>query len=171
MLSFFVAASGGIPTVVVVVDKSIISLSQRIQSRSCQFLLSSEHILFSKTSKGTLRTLLPERCKAAAKHQHLSEKYTAHTLDRPLLLELLESTESPLMTSLPVASTLRFGEPSSGGCVQISLPVDVLGLVHWDVTTARVTALLKDSICAQLRAIKDEMLWVVCVREGGGVEG
>lgn len=153
--------------VIVVVEKSISSLLRRIKSPACQFLLSSEHVLFNETSKDTLRTLLPGRCKAAAKPQHLSERHMAHTLNRPLLVELLESTESPQRTSLPVASTLRFGEPLGDGCVRISLPVDVLGLVSWDTTTAHVAALLKDSICAQLQAIKDEMLWNVCGRIGG----
>lgn len=144
------------------VEKPISSLLQRIRSSSCHFLLSSEQVLFSEDSKDTLRTVLPERAKAAAKHpHHLSERYMAHTLDRPLLLEVLESTQAPIASDLPVAPTLRFGEPLSEGCVQITVPVDVLALVHWDTSTADVTALLKDRICAQLQAVKDEIMWMV----------
>lgn len=144
-----------------VVEKPISSLLQRIKSQPCQFLFSSEQVMLSDNSKGTLRTLLPERFKAAAKHHHSSDRYMAHTLDRPLLLELLESTASPLVTNLPTAPTLRFGEPLSEGCIQVTLPVDILGLIHWDTTAVDVSTLLKDTICAQLQAMKDEMLWMV----------
>jgi hypothetical protein len=86
----------------------------------------------------------------------------AHTLEKPLLLELLESTESNLVTPLPEAPVMRFGEPSGEqGCVRITVPIDILALVYWDMVMAEVTALLKDRICAQIQAIKDEMLYMV----------
>lgn len=151
-------------TFIAAVDKPISSLVQRIRSWSCHFLLTSEQVLFGPDSKDTLRSALPDRAKAAAKHHHhYSERLMAHALDRPLLLELLESTESPLQTSLPVAPTMRFSEPTKEGCVRVTVPIDVLALVHWDMSVADVAVLLKDRICAQLQAVKDEIMWMVWV--------
>ena len=147
---------------ILAVDKPVSSLVQKVRSRSCHFLLSSEQVLFGHDSKDTLRSALPERAKAAAKHHHhFSDRHMAHTLDRPLLLELLESTETPLETSLPVAPTMRLGEPLREGCIRVTMPVDVLALMHWDTSIADVAALLKDRICAQLQAVKEEIMWMV----------
>ena len=135
------------------------AILQRIKSPLCQFLLSSEKVLFSESSRGTLKALCPERVKMAAKCAS-SERNMAHTQGAPLLLDLLESTACPVTTDLPVAPTLNFSETSSEGRVQVTLPVDVLALVRWDTNVANITAWLKDRICAQLQTIEEEM-WPV----------
>lgn len=82
----------------------------------------------------------------------------AHTLGKPLMVELLESTAPGLATELPSAPTLRFDEPLKEGCVQVTVPIDILGLVQWESTLGDVASCLKDSICAQLEATEEEIL-------------
>lgn len=144
------------------VEKGIGTLVQRV--KSSLFMLSTEQVLFSSDSEyegSSLKTVCPERFKtaAAAKRGH-NDYIMAHTQGKPLLVDLLETT-SPPDTDLPSAPSLSFSEPSRGTCVRLTVPVDVLGLVRWDSNMADIASLLKDSICSQLQAVKDEMAGMV----------
>ncbi len=127
-------------------------------------MLSSAQVLFDeKGSEARLKTVLPDRFKAASKGGSSggAAGQMAHAQDKPILVELLESTStSALVTDLPVAPTLELDGPVKEGCVQLSLPVDTLGLVRWDATLRDVAVCLKAGLCAQLEAIK-KMLWKV----------
>lgn len=137
------------------VDKAIGTLVQRV--KSCLFMLSSEHVLFSSASEGSsLKSLCPERFKAAAAKRNHSDYTMAHTQGKPLMVDLLESS-SPPDTDLPLAPSLRFSEPVRGTCVRLTVPIDALGLVRWDSNMADIASLLKDSICSQLQAVKEEV--------------
>lgn len=142
------------------VQKPITSLTEWIRSQSTSFLLNPEQLLFSESSKDTLRTVLPEKSKAAGKVAH-GNQHMAHVQDKPLGVEMLESTAPEEETDLPFAPTLRFGEPLKEGCVLITVPVDTLGLVRWDSTLGSIALCLKDRICSQLEAIRNEILWKV----------
>ena len=144
---------------VFLVEKSMLSLSERIESPSTLFLISMEQVLFDENSNMILRNVLPERFKAAGKQSHHREDQMAHTLEKPVMVELLENTSSSKPdVDLPTAPTLRVSGVLAEECVQMTIPVDILGLVRWDVSLDQVATNLKKRISAQLRAIKDEML-------------
>ena len=133
-----------------------------MQSQSSLFLLSSANAIFDERSThDTLKTVLLEKFKAASKGGG-SASLMAHAQDKPLLVEVLESTVPQSVTDLPLAPTLTLGGSLGKGGVQLSLPVDALGLVRWDSTLADVAKSLKTSICAQLEAMMKELTWKVC---------
>ena len=159
MVSSPLCSTPMLPMLTSPVEKAIDTLIQRV--KSCLFMLSSEQVLFSRDSGGSiLKTVCPERFKAAAaKHSH-SDYIMAHTQRKPLMVDLLESL-SPPDTDLPLAPSLRFSEASQGTCVRLIVPIDALGLVRWDSNMADIASLLKDSICSQLHAVKEEVIAMV----------
>lgn len=106
---------------------------------------------------------MPERCKVATSKRSHSGLLMAHTRDTPLAVELLEKTEPepPEDGRLPCAPTLGFSETLKEGCVEITVLIDTLGLVQWDSKLGDIALCLKEAICAQLRAIRDEIMWKV----------
>lgn len=113
-------------------------------------------MMFDEHSSEKLKGVLSERFKAASKASfHAGEM--AHVQEKPLLVEVLESTVSKETTDLPVAPSLRLSAPLKSICFQLTLPLDVLALVHWDTPLRDVATCLKKSICAQLEAIATEM--------------
>ena len=146
---------------VCLVQKPVASLVQRIRRQSSSFLLSPEQLLFSERSKDSLRSVLPEKYKAASKTVPQNSTHMAHSRAKPQSVEILESTAPEDDTELPPAPSLRFGGALKEGCVLVVVPVDTLALVRWDSTLGSIAQSLKDRICAQLEAIKEEMLWKV----------
>ena len=138
------------------VERPLSTLSQSIQSPSFLFLIDSVRILFGETSGVTVRKAFPEKFKLSAK-QSLDINYMAHAHKKPILIELLENATSEITTHHPPAPTLKIGDPLKEGCVHLTIPIDVLGLAEWDLTLGEVAMHLKETICAQLRAIKDEI--------------
>lgn len=136
---------------------------QKVRSPLSVFLLSSAQVLFDERgSEATLRTVLPDRFKAASKGGS-SAGLMAHVQSKPIQVDLLESTTGSELatTDLPLAPTLEPNGSVKEDCVQLSLPLDALGLVQWDTTLREVAVCLKAALCAQLEAVKDEMLWKV----------
>ncbi len=139
------------------VEDQVSSLVERIQSSSTSFLI-SDSIIFDETSNASIRATLPEISKAAAR-QHSHTEHMAHTHGRPVTINLLESTQQSSDT--PSAPFLQVGPPLASGCVRMTMPIDVLGLVEWESTLGQLASGLKERICAQIDALKAEILWEV----------
>lgn len=130
--------------------------------------MNPEQLLFGESSNNSLGTVLAEKCKAASKAPTPSssqQHHMAHSQKRPLRVEVLEGTaqEGGESTELPRAPTLRCGELARGGegCVLVRVPVDMLALVWWGWSLRSIALQLKERICSQLEAIREEIQWKV----------
>lgn len=134
----------------------------------------SNSVLFDETTSLniTLKGALPDLYKTASKQKAVSTtaRVMAHSCDQPVMLELVENIASNEMLvgddddskdDIPVAPILKMAPPLKKGCVSIGVSIDTLALVHWNSTLSSVAVSLKESICAQLRASKPELLWQV----------
>ena len=80
----------------------------------------------------------------------------------PLSVELLEDT-SVDCTEPPSAPVLSCKMSSHREVVELSIPVDVVGIFHVDTLLSSVASTLKSAISTQLRIIGEETYWKVRV--------
>ena len=150
----------------VIVDEMFSALHNKLLSSSIMFLLPSVGFLFSGTTRNAkMSSVMPERYKAAGKPSRSSSEHDSGSfiLENPVSVEVVESVvhEGSVGSGLPSGPTLSVGEPVSGGCVHVQLPVDSLALVSWDASAEDVVRCLKESLCRQLEAIKEQIFWKV----------
>ena len=144
-------------------DQSFDVISTKIQSATSIFLIPFVNCLVcDRSSDSTVKDVLPKRYETACKQaQNGKMDHTFNYVqDDPIAVELLDSVAYK-GEGLPTAPVLSIRKPVKKGCVFITVPIDTLVLVHWDMTLGDLSLCLKDAICQQLKAIKEEIFWKV----------
>lgn len=133
------------------------SLINQVLSSSTAFYISSHQLFFSErklSESESLRSVLPKRERN-------------DTQGEPLSVELLEDASGDC--GCPPSAPLISCETSSHReMVEMSVPVDVVGVFPFDNSLSTVAGALKSAIAAQLRATREAIYWKV---KKGGREG
>ena len=132
------------------------SLINQVLSSSTAFYISSHQLFFSErklSESESLRSVLPKRERN-------------DTQGEPLSVELLEDASGDC--GCPPSAPLISCETSSHReMVEMSVPVDVVGVFLFDSSLSTVAGALKSAIAAQLRATREAIY--LKVKKGGRV--
>lgn len=128
-------------------------LINQVLSSSTAFYISSHQLLFSDrnlTGSESLWSVLPKRERNDPQGE-------------PLSVELLEDASGDCERP-PSAPLISCETSSHREMVEMSVPVDVVGVFPWDSSLSTVAGTLKSAIAGQLRATGEAIYWKV--REG-----
>ena len=117
---------------------------KQVESSSTVFYLPSHQLLLGNTPH-TIGDIL--------------KKKETPSWQSPLPVELLISTvvDPTELVTAPLLSC----QPVGSECVQLDLPLDVVGVFCVDTPLVGVAVTLKSAICVQLKAMEDAVLWKV----------
>jgi len=118
-------------------------LINQMLSASTVFHIPSHQLIFSESEPSKTTSLLHKRGSCD-----------------PLSVELLEDTSLDC-TDPPSAPVLSCKMSSHQEVVELSIPIDVVGVFHLDTLLSSVATALKSAITTQLRTIGEETFWKV----------
>ena len=118
-------------------------LINQILSASTVFHIPSHQLIFSKSEPSKTTSLLHKRSSCD-----------------PLSVELLEDTSLDC-TDPPSAPVLSCKMSSHREVVELSIPIDVVGVFHLNTLLSSVATALKSAITTQLRTVGEETFWKV----------
>ena len=126
-------------------------LINQVLSSSTVFYVSSHQLLFSERDPSEIASL----------GSILHKRGRSHTRGDPLSVELLEDASG----DCECAPLITCEMSSHREVVEVSVPVDVVGVFPLDSSLSTVAGALKSAIAAQLRATGETLFWKV---RGGG---
>lgn len=134
--------------------EEVTPLINQVLSSSIVFYVSSHQLLF--TERGPSET--------ASLRNSLHKRGQSHTQGEPLSVELLEDASGDCERP-PSAPLITCEISSHREMVEVSVPVNVVGVFLLDSSLSTVAGALKSAIAAQLRATRETFFWRV---RGGG---
>ena len=118
-------------------------LINQMLSASTVFHIPSHQLIFSESEPSKTTSLLHKRSSCD-----------------PLSVELLEDTSLDC-TDPPSAPVLSCKMSSHREVVELSIPIDVVGVFHLNTLLSSVATALKSAITTQLRTVGEETFWKV----------